>query len=135
MIADDVSTGVQNHPAAQFCANLSIGGYTDWYLPARAELDIAYFNLKPGTASNNTSAGINSYSVPTRTLAYAASNPAQTSVALFNTSSEGFVTSFHWVSDQFSATSAYFVNMLNGQLSAQPKTTGFRVRAFRRIAL
>jgi hypothetical protein len=36
-------------PAAQFCADLSIGGHTDWYLPARYELDIAYFNLKPST--------------------------------------------------------------------------------------
>jgi hypothetical protein len=41
-------------PAAQFCADLSIGGHTDWYLPARYELDIAYFNLKPGTGGNNT---------------------------------------------------------------------------------
>jgi hypothetical protein len=39
-------------PAAQFCADLSIGGHTDWYLPARYELDIAYFNLKPGTRVN-----------------------------------------------------------------------------------
>jgi hypothetical protein len=44
-------------PAAQFCADLSIGGHTDWYLPARYELDIAYFNLKPGTQGNDTQAG------------------------------------------------------------------------------
>jgi hypothetical protein len=33
----------RDHPAAEFCVNLSIGGHTDWYLPARYELDIAYF--------------------------------------------------------------------------------------------
>jgi hypothetical protein len=37
--------------------DLSIGGHTDWYLPARYELDIAYFNLKPGTRVNDTQAG------------------------------------------------------------------------------
>ena len=34
-------------PAGAYCAGLSIGGYSDWYLPARFELEIAYFNLKP----------------------------------------------------------------------------------------
>jgi hypothetical protein len=42
-----VTAGIADHPAANFCKNLSIGGFTDWYLPARYELDIAYFNLKP----------------------------------------------------------------------------------------
>jgi hypothetical protein len=44
----------------------SIGGFTDWYLPARYELDIAYFNLKPSTQANDTSWGSNVYSVPQR---------------------------------------------------------------------
>ena len=54
-----VTAGIASHPAAQFCVNLSIGGYSDWYLPARYELDIAYENLKPTTDSNDTSWGIN----------------------------------------------------------------------------
>jgi hypothetical protein len=52
-----VTAGIADHPAAEFCVNLSIGGHTDWYLPARYELDIAYFNLKPGTQVNDTQAG------------------------------------------------------------------------------
>jgi hypothetical protein len=83
---------MQDHPAAQFCENLSIGGYSDWYLPARYELDIAYENLKPTTASNNTSWGINPYSVPERTVNRTAGAPAQTSVAAFQSGgAEAFV--------------------------------------------
>jgi hypothetical protein len=49
-----VTAGIDDHPAAQFCVNLSIGGFTDWYLPARYELDIAYFNLKPSLQTANS---------------------------------------------------------------------------------
>ncbi len=30
------------YPAAQFCADLRIGGFDDWYLPSKDELDVAY---------------------------------------------------------------------------------------------
>jgi hypothetical protein len=52
-----VTAGINIHPAANFCKNLSIGGFTDWYLPARYELDIAYFNLKPSTDSQQHKLG------------------------------------------------------------------------------
>jgi hypothetical protein len=81
-----------SHPAAQYCEGLSIGGYSDWYLPARYELDIAYENLKPTTTSNSTSWGINDYSVPKRTVNRTAGAPAQTSIAAFQTGgAEAFV--------------------------------------------
>ena len=29
------TAGLANHPAANYCRGLTIGGFTDWYLPAR----------------------------------------------------------------------------------------------------
>jgi hypothetical protein len=49
MVADGNSTV---YPAAHFCNDLSIGGYSDWYLPARDELELIYRNLKPVTNNN-----------------------------------------------------------------------------------
>jgi hypothetical protein len=40
------------HPAATYCDGLTIAGKSDWYLPARDELELAWRNLKP-TADNN----------------------------------------------------------------------------------
>jgi hypothetical protein len=85
------TAGIADHPAAEFCVNLSIGGHTDWYLPARYELDIAYFNLKPGTQVNNTGWGSNIYSVPKRDNNYSPTFPRQSILTPFNTSAEAFV--------------------------------------------
>jgi len=126
--------GIASHPAAQFCVNLSIGGYTDWYLPARFELDIAYFNLKPGTGNNNTSTGINSYSVPARASNYTAGTPAMTAVAAFNsTGSERFELFESWTSTESGGTNSINFSLNSGQVTSPSKITGYRVRAFRRV--
>jgi hypothetical protein len=131
-----VTAGIASHPAAQFCVNLSIGGFSDWYLPARYELDIAYENLKPTTTSNDTSWGSNDYSVPKRTVNRTAGDPAQTSITAFqSTGSEPFVDSVHWSSTEGSATSAWTLNPANGFQSGASKGTSLRVRAFRKLAL
>ena len=130
-----VTAGIANHPAAQFCKNLSIGGFTDWYLPARYELDIAYFNLKPSTTANNTSWGSNIYSVPRRDSNNTASYPAQTALTAFNTTAEAFIAVSHWSSSELNAGSGWLVNFGSGSQVGNIKTGSFRVRAFRRIAL
>ena len=124
-------------PAANFCTGLSIGGYSDWYLPARYELDIAYYNLKPTTTSNSTSWGINAYSVPERTVNYTAGAPAQTSVAAFQSGgAEAFVADSHWSSTESSSTVAWRFLFNNGLQSNGTKDyNSYRVRAFRKLAL
>jgi len=131
-----VAANIANHPAANFCVNLSIGGYSDWHLPALYELDIAYQNLKPTTDSNNTSFGINPYSVPERTVNRTAGDPAQTSVSAFqSTGSEPFVTERHWSSSEATSSAAWRLNFTSGnQTSPSNSKTGTNpVRAFRRI--
>ena len=137
-LANSNSMNNASHPAAQYCRGLSIGGYTDWYLPARYELDIAYENLKPTTTSNNTSWGINDYSVPKRTSNRTAGAPAQTSIAAFQSGgAEGFVAGFHWSSTENAASTdrAWGLSFFNGSQSGDPKGTSYYVRAFRKFAL
>ena len=131
-----VTAGIADHPAANFCVGLSIGGFSDWYLPARYELDIAYFNLKPGTTSNNTSWGSNIYSVPRRNINNTATYPAQTALTAFNTSAEAFVAGNLWSSTEESNNNAWFYSFADGFQNNFGKTASIiGVRAFRRIAL
>ena len=133
-----VTAGIANHPAANFCVGLNIGGFTDWYLPARYELDIAYFNLKPGIGANDTGWGSNIYAIPQRNSNWTATYPAQTALTAFNTSTEAFATNAHWSSTEHNVSLAWLLNFDNGFQGNNyfgNKTSSFRVRAFRRIAL
>jgi hypothetical protein len=130
-----VTAGIADHPAAEFCVNLSIGGFTDWYLPSRYELDIAYFNLKPGTQINDTNWGTNIYSVPRRPRNNSRNSPIQTNLTAFNTTSQAFVADFLWSSTEFNAFVAWGLSLGGGGQSTNAKADGRRVRAFRKLAL
>jgi hypothetical protein len=132
-----VTAGIADHPAAEFCVNLSIGGFTDWYLPSRFELDIAYFNLKPSTFPNNTSWGTNIYAIPQRNSNWSAAYPTQTNLTAWQASagSQAFVAGGHWSSTESVATNAWALNLNDGVQSSALKASNVRVRAFRRIAL
>jgi hypothetical protein len=125
------------HPAAQFCEAVSTGGFTDWYMPARNELDVCYFNLKPSTTSNNTSSGINANAVPARASNYTSGTPAQTSAAAFKSGgSEAFDAGLYWSSTQATSTGAWMSAFNTGnQLNYDKNTTGYSVRAIRRVAV
>lgn len=133
-----------DHPAAQYCRSLTTGGYSDWYLPSRDELEICYRNLKPTTDANNTSTsnntsgnGFNSNSDPAG-AAYTSGNPTRTTVAAFMS---GGGQDFHtgvrfWASTQFATiTDAAWTQTFDTgtQEPRNKQDPGFYVRAVRRI--
>jgi hypothetical protein len=121
-------------PSALFCNNLVIGGYSDWYLPARKELEIIYYNLKPSTDANNTTGESNDYSVPPRTTWYSTSVPAQTSATIFRSGgAEAFASASYWSSTERNTTDAWGKYFVDGLAVSLTKTSSFNARAVRRI--
>ena len=122
------------HPAAQFCEGLTIGGFSDWYMPAKNELEVCYYNLKPTTTANSTSSGANTNAVPSRGTNYASGTPARTTVTAFQSGgAEAFAADNYWSSTEFDATNAWNQNFTNGFQNANVKTNSYYVRAVRRV--
>jgi hypothetical protein len=133
MVADGNSTV---YPCAHFCNDLVIGGFSDWYMPAKNELEVCYFNLKPTTTNNNTSSGINPNAVPARASNYTTGNPAQTSAAAFQSGgAEAFDAAGYWSSTELSATHANVQALGFGLQLYSTKNTPLRLRAVRRLAV
>lgn len=134
MVADGNSTV---YPCAHFCNDLSTGGQTDWYMPAKNEVEVCYFNLKPTTTNNTTSSGINANAVPARASSYTSGTPAQTSATLFlvTTGAEAFSGNY-WTSTEYSAFEAWKQGFSSGyQYYGGYKTSAKKVRAIRRVAV
>lgn len=130
-----IAAGASAHPAANFCNNLTINGYNDWYLPAKDELEILYRYLKPTTDANSTGFGANSSSVPAKGN-YTTSNPAQTSVTIFRTgNSEGFASDYYWASTESSLAYGCDQGFNTGAQLLGYKTDTYYVRGVRRIAI
>jgi hypothetical protein len=130
------------HPAAEFCEGLSIGGYSDWYLPAKNELEVCYYNLKPTTSNNNVNSGTNTNAVPSRGSNYTTGTPAQTSVTAFQSGgAQAFNSGFfvgYWTSTQHSSglsTFRQFFGTPPGYQLQHYKVETNRVRAVRRVAV
>ena len=125
------------HPAAQFCEGLTIGGFTDWYMPAKNELDVCYYGLKPGTEDNNASVGTNANSVPRRNSNYTTTGaPLQTSATNFRTGgAEAYSSNQYWTSTSASSVYAYRQIFYAGSGGYSYKTNSKNTRAIRRVAV
>lgn len=129
------------HPAAQFCEGLTIGGFSDWYMPAKNELEVCYYNLKPLTSANSTADGINANAVPARASNYTSGSPAQTSAANFkDTGSEDYATAgtagFYWSSTESTSATGWFQYFYDGDQNDLAKNfASAKVRAVRRVAV
>jgi len=129
------------HPAAQFCEGLTIGGFSDWYMPAKNELEVCYFNLKPTTQTNTTANGSNTNAVPSRGSNYTSGTPAQTTAAIFqSTGAETFGSGggiYYWSSSQSTSNNlnVFLQYFFNGSQFLDYKFRTYRVRAVRRVAV
>lgn len=148
------------YPAAHWARALSIGSKTDWYVPARDELELCWRNLKPTTDNNYVVAnrptaasfdyadrgsvgdtanthGTNNNTSPTGST-YTTTVPGRVAVAAFHTGgAEAFEygSAFYWSSSEYSASGAWrqlWVSSNPGFQNNYNKTNAGRVRAIRR---
>lgn len=126
---------------------LRIGGYDDWYLPARDELEICYRYLKPttdqnaiGSPSYEITPGVNASAEP-KTTAYTVNSPQQTTLAAFKTGgSEAFESKPYWASGPGRADSyvGWVINFNTGLVDGQNYNlynSTPAARAVRRVAI
>jgi len=135
--ANSAAMNDTSHPAAYFCEGLTIGGYSDWYLPAANEIEVCYYNLKPTTDLNVTFVGANPNAVPARGSNYPSGGPpTQTSAADFRSTGTEFFNSLgndYWNSTQATVLNGSLKGFAQGYAAGFGKANTFRVRAIRRV--
>ena len=143
------------YPAAHFCNNLNIASRTDWYMPARDELELIWRNLKPVSGSNYTGAdrqnavdyknlgspgdtsvntGTNVNTAPVG-AAYTASAPAQVAAGKnFRTGETEALSASttYWSSSEYQSANAWYMQTSDGRQYANAKNGSMPVRAVRR---
>jgi hypothetical protein len=135
MVADGDATV---YPAAWYCKGVTAGGQTDWYLPARNELEVIYYNLKPSTNSNTTGSGINPNAIPPRASNYTAGDPARTPLTDFQ--DPGGAESMgdyynYWASTAITDANNARQNFGYGLQQSVSKISVAYIRAVRRVAV
>ena len=128
------------YQAAVFAEGLTIGGYSDWYLPAKNELEVLYYFLKPTTGTNTASgSGSNANAVSPEPIStvYTSGSPAQTRAGIgFRTGeTDAFASNYYWSSTESDSITAWRQYFGDGDQSDGLKVSGRYVRAVRRIAV
>jgi hypothetical protein len=127
------------YQAANFCEGLTIGGYSDWYLPAKNELEVLYYFLKPTTNVNDTGSGSNANAVSPEPVStnYTSGSPARTSAGIgFRTGeTNAFIDYFYWSSTDIHSTFAWAKRFDTGLDYQYPHSGDLNVRAVRRVAV
>ncbi|MCG8393331.1 MAG: DUF1566 domain-containing protein [Pseudomonadales bacterium] len=120
---------------AKAIQGLEINGHTDWYLPARDELELVYRNLKPTANRNFRLSGDNPSSVPVG-YAYSINEPGQTVATDFQEDGEqALKPTWYWSSTQASADGAWMQDFADGDQNLCHKLLAFRARAVRRFLI
>ncbi len=124
-------------PLAQWARGLNIDGKTDWCIPARDVLELAYRHLKPTDNENSASFrdGDNPSSIPAG-YPYTEELPAQTAAEAFRKGgAEAFDPVWYWSSTQYSSIIAWGQYFDNGFQNYNYKKAEARARAVRLIQL
>jgi hypothetical protein len=131
-----LTTNYTDTEAALFCDFLGAGGY-NWYMPAKNELEVLYYYLKPTTDSNDTGGGANPDAVSPEPINtnYSSSDPSQTSATIFQDgNSEALSSNVYWSSTEYDANKAWCMYFHTGQQDSIIKNYNlFSVRAVRRV--
>jgi hypothetical protein len=127
------------YQAAVFCEGLTIGGYSDWYLPAKNELEVLYYNLKPTATTNDTGSGSNANAVSPEPVStnYTIGLPAQTSAGIgFRTGeTNAFASAYYWSSTELFSIYSLRQTFGGGNQSDISKEFSLYVRAVRRVSV
>lgn len=116
---------------------LTIGGFTDWAIPARDVQELQYRHFKPTTEENwaNSRNGDNPHSEPVGLL-YSEEDPLQTVHEAFQEGGpEAFRDTWYWSSSQRSANGAFFQYFDDGDQYNYVKSSELRVRPVRRVLI
>ena len=114
LIVADAS--ISSDSAADYCDQMSFGGYTDWYLPSKSELAYLYCQSTPGV-HNNTK--------PEEDVNCASTSGPQSNLP-------GFRGGVYISSSERNSSSAWSLNFSDGNILNSNKSTNYYIRCVRR---
>jgi hypothetical protein len=96
------------YPAMAYCNDLSVNGFSDWYLPAQAELEVVSRNLSPFTSTTNNgnipaevqTFGWNPWGVTGKTGPYADPHPRCENARWWGKQGPQYLLNNYWSSTQ-----------------------------------